>query len=340
MFLAPLPPSVSARMDVLDTYGTTNMAFAIKDDVPRPRITSRIFERKPQQISDLSAVTPLAPTTEKPITTSDTDPAPSARVYSQQELSDEIVLQLMLLLADDVLKEAERRLSDRASKTANDIESTELEQQRSLLHRAFREIPKKLSEPSALNDRETRLRIIRSTLDYVQAIPALRKKYSAYIEPIKRFLHIGSGEVGFVSASRHPVALQPRNSGTPEPDHIPLMQFAGKTWQEICELCNFNPRVYQAAWYEALLARAAQGTDRAYLGAPYQVGKTYACLPLAVALGTTCFPGKTILIIAPQRVVKETIIEDLRRAHAGLKIGIIDADHKDFGCGYDPRSRR
>ncbi len=57
--------------------------------------------------------------------------------------------------------------------------------------------------------------------------------------------------------------------------------FAGKTWEEICVLCQYIPRDYQQSWYDGLMMSADSGLDRGLVGAPYQVGKTYAMLKAA-----------------------------------------------------------
>jgi DNA-directed RNA polymerase alpha subunit/superfamily II DNA or RNA helicase/ribosomal protein S17E len=307
------------KVALLDTYSTRNTAFISDRDKPG-RISSRLFDRKERKPKALVTSAPKQP-----------DPETTA---IKNALNQEIALELTHMLLETVVDEGKIRVQRRTKTTSDRLETIQLEQQSALLEQACDAASKKLATPEALTDRRVRLSIIRGIFNYIKTYPTLARKYAPIVNPLARFLNIGDGD--YIRTRRKAAkAKMPTPAHHIEPTRTPLENFLGKTWEEICTLCGFEPRPYQEAWYEGLLMRASKEHDRAFLGAPTQVGKTYSFLPLATALASSCYPKKTILIVVPEQSVIDAILKDLKKAKTTLKIGRIDSKHKDFGPGYD-----
>jgi DNA-directed RNA polymerase alpha subunit/superfamily II DNA or RNA helicase len=356
-----LPPELAWA----EHYGSRSVAFARKFKPGEEAAATGVFAagRPPENapiVSRVGAVVNAGRSADNKLTPP----------KSNQEIDDEKAIALIQLLVEVVVASAQTRMQGQADKVKASPErlrevkillrtaklrdnrmaikklkaelaklrgtsSNDRRRQAEALERDIRKIQTRLTSlkrqlrvPGAPGNQQ----IIRAIFDYVAKVPALRKKYTAFVNPLAEYLEMGTGDYIRVRGS---TVRKGKKTEVVDLDRTPLEQFANKEWQEICRLCGFEPRFYQSSWLEALLVRAEHGFDRGLLGAPTQVGKTFACFPLALALAQGYYPGKTILIIAPQRVVVDSIRDDIARVMGDVKVGIINADHKDFGKGYD-----
>lgn len=88
-------------------------------------------------------------------------------------------------------------------------------------------------------------------------------------------------------------------------------------------------RDYQRVWLDGVVASIVRGEDRILARAPMQTGKTLIVGPLHSET-KIYFPGKTMLIVYPFKVIGRQILEDLKMALPEASIGIIDDQHKDI----------
>ncbi len=93
-------------------------------------------------------------------------------------------------------------------------------------------------------------------------------------------------------------------------------------------------RDYQRAQLNSVVETMQAGHDRILMRAPTQTGKTMIIGPLAEA-AAQIFPGKTTLVISPYRIITKQILDDLQSFVPQMRIGIIDAKHKDYTGKHD-----
>jgi hypothetical protein len=331
----------------LERQGSANVAFARRVGDAHGPVASTIFDPSKQPATVVAGSRVGSVIHEGQVAEID------AEALAPQDYTDELALMTTMMLIDMAHAIATAPIE-------KELAAAEARQDRHLVRRIKMQLKtagrmtgikkSSLSRPGALRDPRTRTDHLRPILKSVAAIPYLETDQINQINGLARHLGIGAEDlISEKGARRARKKSQPRHG--PVTTHLsrtPLEQFAGMTWAEICALCGFDPRHYQQSWFQALLLRAQHGYDRGLLGAPYQVGKTFTSFPLALALATAMYPGKTILIIVPQKSVKQDTIDTIEaiaqrlkdRIHAGagareLKFGIIDGDDKDFGSGYD-----
>lgn len=258
----------------------------------------------------------------------------------QQELTpQQQTLQQIHFLADVVMETASEQIGSQVQKAVrsrNEQKRDELRRQLKTLDPALARLKKVFRSPGALQN-SANLKMLIAVFDYIKSKPDLRNQFADIVNHLAVELRLNKSEQPFISAqtTSKPATKQITKSNIVNLDRTPLTQFAELDWDSICKLCGYEPRDYQSGWFEALLMRAQHDGDRGILGAATQTGKTFSSFPLAVALAATYYPGKSILLFARELTVLSEIKKDLNRVAPDLRVGIIDADHKDFGSGYD-----